>query len=293
MKQSATLVAPLLLLSYLVNSQLAYAHLHTNTGRFLQRDTFEYVDGMSQYQYLHSNPILYRDPNGLEVIIAVIKTKTVETLKQVDPDTNKEKKVKYLEGLELVRDYWNLTLQAAREKADSPGIKTYKLNGKEILKPALLEEFKNLHMTVEVVDNTKGPVHVVSELHKLAIAAGPKGQVFFETHGDHSPPQFGIDSPPTILLGSKSRNEYFSAAEVGAKLGKFHAKLGFGSCFLRKQDVQLLADKIQNQVAGSPGLQHNILNPHILPEVNVEDGALLIQLVTPFEQQQFNASPKP
>jgi RHS repeat-associated protein len=39
--------------------------LHHRLGRFLQRDPLGYVDGMSMYQYVGSNPFGIRDPMGL------------------------------------------------------------------------------------------------------------------------------------------------------------------------------------------------------------------------------------
>ena len=41
-------------------------HLHTTLGRFQQRDPLGYVDGMSVYQYLRSNPTIHLDPVGEE-----------------------------------------------------------------------------------------------------------------------------------------------------------------------------------------------------------------------------------
>ena len=38
-------------------------------GRFLQRDPLWYVDGMNLYEYVISNPIIYRDPFGMKVTV--------------------------------------------------------------------------------------------------------------------------------------------------------------------------------------------------------------------------------
>lgn len=38
--------------------------LHPRLGRFVQRDPFGYVDGMSLYQYIQSKPVLRMDPTG-------------------------------------------------------------------------------------------------------------------------------------------------------------------------------------------------------------------------------------
>jgi RHS repeat-associated protein len=41
---------------------------HAGQGRMMQRDPIGYVDGMSLYQYVRSNPISLTDPSGLKLI---------------------------------------------------------------------------------------------------------------------------------------------------------------------------------------------------------------------------------
>ena len=48
-----------------VSTQAAFAHLSPSTGTFLQRDSLEYVNGMSMREYVRSNPVRYLDPRGL------------------------------------------------------------------------------------------------------------------------------------------------------------------------------------------------------------------------------------
>ena len=40
----------------------------TESGRFMQHDPFGYIDGMSLYEYVKSNPILFNDPHGTFVV---------------------------------------------------------------------------------------------------------------------------------------------------------------------------------------------------------------------------------
>ncbi|NLH15774.1 MAG: RHS repeat-associated core domain-containing protein, partial [Phycisphaerae bacterium] len=43
-----------------------YRHRYTDpfTGRFLQQDPMEYIDGLNLYEYVESNPIILLDPSG-------------------------------------------------------------------------------------------------------------------------------------------------------------------------------------------------------------------------------------
>ncbi len=44
-----------------------FRNYHPDLGRWLQRDPLGYVDGMSFYEYVSSNPVMYLDPLGLAI----------------------------------------------------------------------------------------------------------------------------------------------------------------------------------------------------------------------------------
>jgi RHS repeat-associated protein len=68
-----------------------YRHRYTDpfTGRFLQQDLMEYVDGMSLYQYVKSKPLKNRDPLGLD-------------------DDDIEKLVKCIQGCQTIKGGWGI-----------------------------------------------------------------------------------------------------------------------------------------------------------------------------------------
>jgi hypothetical protein len=57
--------ATLSLLIGTITTDSAYAYLHSNTGRFLQRDPAGFADGTNVYAYLAAAPIAAVDPHGM------------------------------------------------------------------------------------------------------------------------------------------------------------------------------------------------------------------------------------
>ncbi len=67
MKRTTWLAALVALMAVVVLFQDAFARsrmYHPSLGRFMQRDVFGYVDGMSLYQYAGGNPIVATDSTG-------------------------------------------------------------------------------------------------------------------------------------------------------------------------------------------------------------------------------------
>lgn len=63
----------IVLLTLGVASSEASAMLNPTLGRFMQRDTLGYVDGMSLLENVRSNPVSRRDPHGTNSISALYK----------------------------------------------------------------------------------------------------------------------------------------------------------------------------------------------------------------------------
>ncbi len=56
---------------------------HPTLGRFLQRDPTGYVDGMSLYEYVRSNPVRYADPTGRITVIIAGKGRSWQSMKNI------------------------------------------------------------------------------------------------------------------------------------------------------------------------------------------------------------------
>ena len=54
--------------------------LRPDLGRFMQRDPLGYVDGMNQYEYTRSNPVIHRDPSGTMVSPSALRNLTQATI---------------------------------------------------------------------------------------------------------------------------------------------------------------------------------------------------------------------
>ncbi len=65
-----------------------YRNYHPDLGRWLQRDPLGYVDGMSLYEYVSSNPVMYLDPLGL-AITGVGINELITTLKNAAASCSK------------------------------------------------------------------------------------------------------------------------------------------------------------------------------------------------------------
>ena len=65
MKRTSLLSMPFAALLVLCAATAAPAMYHPTLGRFVQRDPIEYVDGMSQYEYVGSMPLGSRDALGM------------------------------------------------------------------------------------------------------------------------------------------------------------------------------------------------------------------------------------
>jgi hypothetical protein len=219
----------------------------------MQRDPLGYVDGMSMYAGYH----VMRgklDPLGLDIVIVFEPRKDDESSGIVDSDSKEMTNREFFQN--VIVPPWNKSLEKASALASNPKFKDFEINGQ----PVSREEFKRRLSELKAVlhgqiPKDATPEVVVAELHKAAAAAGPNGEVLFESHGKEGLTQFGTLEEGKILIGGT----YVSISKIGSIIGKFKGKLAFGACFLSKNEVQRIANDIEATVGGTSGGSHKIM----------------------------------
>jgi len=275
--------------------QVRYRVLCPQLGTWMQRDPAIYIDGYNLYA---SYAALYAGlhPFGLAVIVVLTHHKANEKLSQFDPDDPSKVIARPLakDAFEEIATMWNSVLANQKALATKYGDRPkYSINGRKYSDAASFKKGLDiLYMKIRVVDQGKGKKHVFELLHQAAKDAGPDGEVFFETHTMNASSLFGIKDEKSIQFGSEGDQHkgYVAISGVGAELGQFKAKLGFGSCFLGKEEVEKLAADLNTSISGTTQVKHPILN---IDTRKNEDGENEISFnwQTPFEAQENKANP--
>jgi len=243
-----------------------HRHYHPTLGRWMQRDPKGYVDGMSLYEYCHSEPTCARDPQGLRYFILMDASKVRESpnnyIKLDDGTTMKYKD--YVDG--HVKSHNKAVDDRIRSVKSSPENTKFNLNGKMVSRQEMVRALENERAFYHEVSSGKDKAKKEIRDYLEKQGAGSADEVVYETHTNirvldkNKPRARGNVEVLSHSLGDEDVALKDTAKEFGGLLaGKNQPKLVVGACYMTDKEIKTIAAVKGGGVAGSDDEGHAVV----------------------------------